>query len=396
MFEILRLDATLLNKISPQLNRDTQSFAPQAEIPATEMGCLEIDLNLIQKNYEVMRSLAPYSEISAVLKADGYGFGAAPVGQTLKDKGCKTFFVAHLDEAIALRQTLKTVKIYVLTGVLPGTEDALYDHNLTPVLNHKGMLELWSKKAIARQEKLPVAIHVDTGMHRLGFEVKEIVNLADQPDVFNNFEVELLMSHLACSQISGHEMNEIQLQAFQKILPLFPNAKKSLSDAGGLFLDSDYHFDIIRPGLGFFGMHPRSLQGPNPFHNVLTLWGKVIQVRDVDQGETVGYGATHQLKKRSRLATLGIGFADGLPRALSNSGHVYIAGYKAPILGRISMDYTVVDVTDVPEALCYPGSWVQLVNNEQTLDDLAKSINTISRELSIHLGSRLWRVYRSI
>ena len=386
---------TLLNKISLQLIDDAHGFAPQIEIPATEMGCLEIDLNLIQKNYEVMKSCAPHSEISAVLKADGYGFGAAPVGQALKDKGCKTFFVAHLDEAIALRKALKNEKIYVLTGVLPGTEDALYDNKLTPVLNHKGMVELWSKKAKTLQDKLPVAIHVDTGMHRLGFEIREILSLADDFNAFQNLEIELLMSHLSCSQISGHEMNEIQLDVFQKIVPLFPYAKKSLSDAGGLFLDRDYHFDIIRPGLGFFGMHPRSMQGPNPFHNVLTLWGKVIQVRDVAQGETVGYGATYKLKKTSRLATLGIGFADGLPRALSNLGNVYIAGYKAPILGRISMDYTVVDVTGVPEHLCYPGSWVQLVNDHQTLDDLAKSINTISRELSIHLGSRLWRIYKA-
>jgi len=386
---------TLLNEMSPQLIDMGQKFAPQAEIPATEMGCLEIDLNLIRKNYEVMKACAPHSEISAVLKADGYGFGAAPVGQALRDSGCQTFFVAHLDEAIALRQALKSDKIYVLTGVLPGTEDALCDHNLTPVLNHKGMLELWSKKAKILQKKLPAAIHVDTGMHRLGFEIKEIQELSQMPDAFSDLDIELLMSHLACSQISGHEMNAVQLKSFQEIVPLFKNVKKSLSDTGGLFLDPKYHFDIIRPGLGFFGMHPRSLQGPNPFQNVLTLWGKVIQVRAVSQGETVGYGATYQLQKPSRLATLGLGFADGLSRDLSNLGHVYIAGHKAPILGRISMDYTVVDVTDVPESLCYPGSWVQLVNNEQTLDDLAKSINTISRELSIHLGSRLWRVYKA-
>lgn len=371
-----------------------ERFQPQGEIPATEMGCLEIDLKSIGHNYEVMKSLAPHAEVSAVLKADGYGFGATPVGKFLESQGCHTFFVAHLDEAIALRQALKSAQIYVLTGVLPGTEEALVHHNLTPVLNHKGMWALWDQYAQKCNTPLPCAVHVDTGMHRLGFEIPEILNLMNDPQAFQHLQLELVMSHLACSQIPDHEMNEMQLKAFQQILPYFPKAKKSLADAGGLFLGSNYHFDIIRPGLGFFGMHPRSLQGTNPFENVLTLWGKVIQVRHAPKGETVGYGASRTLDRPSRLATLGIGFADGLSRNLSNRGHVYVGPFQAPILGRISMDYTVVDVTDVPESLCYPGSWVQLVNERQTLDDLAHSINTISRELSIHLGARLWRVYQ--
>ncbi|MEB3702145.1 Alanine racemase [Candidatus Bealeia paramacronuclearis] len=374
----------------PLLNQNF-SLSPKAVIPATEMGCLEINLKTIVKNYQLMKDLAPHAEISAVLKADGYGFGASPVGKALRDAGCKTFFVAHLDEGIALRKTLQNEKIYILTGVLPGTENELIQHNLTPVLNHAGMYELWKTAGHLENRPLQCALHIDTGMHRLGFEMKDIPNAR----CFEGLSLEMVMSHLACSQIPGHPMNAQQLAAFQKVIPHFQRLQKSLSDTGGLFLNPEYHYDIIRPGLGFFGMHPQSLEGPNPFQNVLTLWGKIIQVRSVPKGETVGYGATFKTKRHSRLATLGIGFADGLSRDLSNQGHVFIGDFKAPILGRISMDYSVVDVSDVPESLCYPGSWVQLVNEHQTLDDLALSINTISRELSIHLGSRLYRMYEN-
>lgn len=358
-------------------------------LPASWTGFLEIDTKAIAQNYRVLQSLLSTSLCAAVLKADAYGFGIKEIAPLLEKEGCSTFFVAHLEEGIFLRSLLKNAQIYVLSGILPGTESLFVEHSLTPVLNDLDMVKKWTAKAQQQGEKLSCALHFDTGMHRSGFDQKGTSHLFDFKDLLEALKVDCVMSHLSSSHDLQSPLNEKQRGCFETLRHRFPSAKASLADTGGIYLGAPYHYDIARPGKGLFGLYKAPTLTP-----CLKLFARVLQVRTAPQGESVGYGATHTLSRDSKLATLGIGFADGYDRRLSNKGAAMIQGFKAPVVGRISMDYTVIDVTDVPESLYFTGAWVELVNDLFTLDHLAESIETISRELSTGFGSRLQRVYR--
>jgi len=362
-------------------------------LPDHATGFLEIDTKAIAHNYRTLQSMMPRTTCSAVLKADAYGFGIKAVAPVLMNQGCQSFFVAHLEEGLFLRSLLKESHIYVLSGFLPETEDLFIESSLIPILNDFEMVTSWAKKAQEWDKKLPCALHFDTGMHRSGFDRIDLAKLIESLDLLKALDVHFVMSHLTSSHDPNHPMNAEQKKTFDHLRRHFPNAKASLVDTGGIYLGNSYHYDLARPGKGLFGLFTPPKEAA-PLQTCVKLFARILQIRNAHKGETVGYGATHSLTRESKLATLGIGFADGYNRRLSNNAHVNIEGHEAPVVGRISMDYTVVDVTDIPKPLCFVGGWAELVNETLTLDSLAHSIDIISRELSTGFGSRLHRIYR--
>ncbi|EKE09392.1 MAG: hypothetical protein ACD_16C00189G0017 [uncultured bacterium] len=357
------------------------------------MGFLEINREAIRQNYTTLKSLLPKTTCAAVLKADAYGFGCKEIAALLLNEGCTTFFVAHLEEGLLLRSFIKQGQINVLSGFLPDTEGLFIENALTPVINDMGMLKNWVNKAKETGKKLPCILHIDTGMHRLGFDHTNLIQLYDSLSILKGLTITCVMSHLTSSPDSKSSLNTKQKALFDDFRRHFPQAKASLADTGGIYLGEPYHYDIARPGKGLFGLF-KAPEGSPPLTPCLKLYARILQVHNAPKGESVGYGATHTLTRKSRLATLGIGFADGYDRRLSNKAFACIQEFKAPVVGCISMDYTVIDVTDVPESLCVAGEWVELVNEIFTLDHLADSIQTISRELSTGFGKRLSRVYK--
>ncbi len=361
-------------------------------LPSSITGCLEVDTKAIAQNYRTLQSMLPHSSCAAVLKADAYGFGIKAIAPLLMQQGCQSFFVAHLEEGLFLRNLLKEPFIYVLSGLLPKTEDLFVEHSLIPVLNYFEMVENWVKEAQKRRRKLPCILHFDTGMRRNGFDQRDLFKLFESLSLLEALNVHYLMSHLISSHEPNHPLNRQQKELFDNLRQQFPFAKASLADTGGIYLGSPYHYHLARPGKGLFGLFSPSKEMPS-LSSCVKLLGRILQIRTAHKGESVGYGATYTLTRESKLATLGIGFADGYNRRLSNNAYVNIQGFKAPVVGRISMDYTVVDVTNIPESLCSMGDWAELVNETLTLDKLAHSMGTISRELSTSFGPRLTRIY---
>ncbi len=365
----------------------SQSRNHQTHLPSHCTSVLEINTQAIAQNYRTLCSLLPRSTCAAVVKADAYGFGMEKVASVLHRAGCQHFFVSHLEEALLLRNLLEGVSIYVFSGLLPGTEEVFVQNNLIPILNDFGMVERWSKVAQKYNTKLPCVLHIDTGMRRNGFDSEDVAKLFTSFDILELLDIKMVMSHLVSSHEKDNPLNETQKKEFDAFRNNFPQAKASLADTGGVYLDPTFHYDIARAGKGLFGLYPSPSLVP-----CLKVLARILQIRTAHKGESVGYGATHTLTRDSKLATLGIGFADGYDRRLSQ-GYAEIKGFKTPVVGRISMDYTVIDVTDVPEALCYANGWAELVNERLTLDVLAHQIGTISRELSTGFGPRLKRVY---
>ncbi len=352
----------------------------------------EVHTQAIVQNYKTLQSALPHATCGAVVKADAYGFGVATIAPLLENQGCQHFFVAHLEEGLFLRSVLKDPSIYVFSGLLPHTADLFIEHDLIPILNDFGMVQEWATEARKKGKKLPCGLHFDTGMRRNGFDSHDLAKLFENREILNAFELKLMMSHLVSSQASENPINEQQKHLFDDLRTRLPKTQYSLADTGGIYLGAPYHYDLVRSGKGLFGLYtPPS--GTPPLLPCVKVLGRILQIRHAHKGESVGYSATHTLTRASKLAVLGIGFADGYDRRLSNNAHVMIQGFPCPVVGRISMDYTVVDMTDVPEGLCHVGGWAELVNETLTLDTLAHRIGTISRELSTGLGQKLCRVY---
>jgi alanine racemase len=349
---------------------------------------LTIDVGAVVRNWRTLGGrLAPGASCAAVVKADAYGLGAAAIAPSLADAGCTLFFVAHLDEGVALRQVLPQAVIAVLAGLLPGTAAEFLAHRLTPVLNDLGQVETWRISGAGK----PAMLHVDTGMSRLGLSPTELTILVDEKRRLDGVRLAAIMSHLACAD-EDHPLNRRQLDSFRRAVAVLPKAPASLANSSGIFLGPDYHFDIARPGVALYGGNP--LPGtPNPMEQVVRLQGKILQVREIDMGETVGYGATHLARRPARIATVGVGYADGWLRSLSNRGGAVIAGQKVPLVGRVSMDLITLDVTGIDRALARPGAFVDLLGGERTVDDVAAEAGTISYEILTSLGRRYHRVH---
>lgn len=354
---------------------------------------LEIDLAGIAANWRFLAERVDPAGCAAVVKADGYGLGAAEVSSVLTAAGCRLFFVATIDEGVALRRELPApIEIAVLNGPPPGGAAEFLEHELIPVLNEPGQIAEW-EAAAAWRLNLPAMLHVDTGMARLGLTEREFDTLAGKLFEPGPIEWRALVSHLACSDEPGHPLNEIQRERFARACGRAPRIPASLAASSGIFLGRAFHFDLVRPGAALYGVNPQPGH-PNPMRQIVRLKGKILQVREVDRGQTVGYGAAHVMDAPGRLATVAVGYADGWLRSLSCRGSGRVGGRRVPLLGRVSMDLVVFDVSDADPAFARPGGYVELLNEDYGIDAAAADAGTIGYEILTALGRRFARVYR--
>jgi len=356
---------------------------------------LTVDLDALAENHRRLQARLAHGRAAAVVKADGYGLGAEPVVRRLRRDGVTTYFVAHIDEAFALRAAFPDIEIFVLNGLIGDDIDdlanALAAAQITPVLNDPGQIARWSQAA-ASLGGLPAAIHVDTGMTRLGLTSGEFDGLLDDPGLLRPFSSVLLMSHLACADEPDHPLNQRQAELFAAAVTALAPDRASLANSSGIFLGDLFQHDLARPGIALYGGNPTPGK-PNPMLPVVTLAGRILQLREIDAPLSVGYGATHTVTPPAWVATVAIGYADGFTRHLSNAGHGFVAGIKVPLIGRVSMDLLTFDVTGVPQEACRPGRMIEVLNGEQTVDDLAALANTIGYEILTSLGPRYTRIY---
>ncbi|WP_142848699.1 alanine racemase [Telmatospirillum sp. J64-1] len=366
------------------------------DLPAARASALlTIDVGAVAANWRQLRDrLGPGKECAGVVKADAYGLGIAAIAPALAQAGCRHFVVAIIDEGITLRKLLPEAEIIVLGGPWPGCEEDFAEHRLIPVLNSPEQIAAW-RALCARRGPLSAVLHLDTGMARLGLTPAERDAL--RPEDLKNIPLALVMSHLACADEAGNEMNARQLAEFreglarlQKLLgrPL----RASFANSSGIFLGPDYHFDLGRPGVALYGVNPCP-GSANPMAPVVRLQGRIIQVRDVDSPQTVGYGATHRVTRRSRIATVAVGYADGYLRYLGNKGCASIGGFRVPVVGRVSMDLITLDVTDIPSPLAHAGAFADLIGPDHDVDALATEAGTIGYEILTSLGNRYHRRY---
>jgi alanine racemase len=355
---------------------------------------LEIDLGAIVRNWRSLQSKVGRAvQCAAVVKANAYGLGLEPVAKALAAAGCRSFFVASLDEALALRTLLKNAEIGVLNGLDRGGARDFLRARLTPVLNDLGQVETWQQLSLGERGKPPAILHLDTGMNRLGLSSAETAVLASEPARLAGLELRAIMSHLACSEDPKHAKNAEQRRRFLAARRRLPAAPASFANSSGIFLGPDFHFDQVRPGAALYGLNP--LPGnANPMAQVVQLKGRILQVRDVDRGETVGYGARHRMNRGGRIATVAVGYADGWLRASSDRGIARIGGREAPIVGPVSMDLITLDVTTIDPQLAQPDGFVDLIDDTSNVDQVAERARTIGYEILTALGRRYHRIYR--
>lgn len=359
-------------------------------------GVLTIDLDAIVENHRYLHKTSKLRSAAVVLKANAYGLGADQVGPALARIGVRSFFVASLEEGLRLRRCLDEVvpacSIYVLAGPLPGAESLYQEHQLMPVINSLGQLETWRRYNKAREQVLPAALHVDTGMSRMGFPALEVQKLGEYPNFLEGTLPLLIMSHMVAAEEPENPINRQQLAAFKTALGHLPKAPASLANSSGIFLGDDYHFDMVRCGAALFGINPTPGQA-NPMKQVVQLKAKILQIRWIDAPQSVGYGATHKVSRPARIATLSAGYADGLLHSLSNRGKVWAAGREVPVVGRVSMDFLTIDITEIEPESIAPGDYVEIIGPNQDVDALAKDAGTIGYEILTALGDRYHRDY---
>ncbi|KAA5605179.1 alanine racemase [Roseospira marina] len=356
-------------------------------------GILTVDLGALAANWRTLRArLAPGAECGGVIKANGYGLGAVTVAHALCGAGCRTFFVAQLEEGLRVAPTLPAdARVFVLSGPTPGTEPEFVAAGLIPVLNSPEQMEGWAAHARVRERALPAALHVDTGMTRLGLSAKELAALVAAGGPPPAVPLVLVMSHLACADEPGHPLTPRQLETFRAARAALPGVPGSLANSSGIFIGVDAHHDLVRPGVALYGVNPTSGR-PNPMADVIRLQARVLQVRHVDAPATVGYGAGHRAATGTRIATVGVGYADGLPRASSGLIVGYIGETPVPLVGRVSMDLVTFDVSAVPDDRpVRAGDLIDLIGPFNPVDDLAARAGTIGYEILTTLGPRFAR-----
>lgn len=330
---------------------------------------LTVDHAAIVENWRFFKKLAPGAAVSAVVKADSYGLGAVGASRALAQAGARVFFTATSAEALIVRKALgEGPQIFVLNGPAEDDLPRYGEAKLTPILNSIAQIKLWNARG-------PAGLHIDTGMNRLGIGPEE---LTQTMLALKDTSLALVMSHLACASDVKHEKNAVQLKRFIDAAELFPKAPRSLAATAGSLIGTDYHFDLIRPGVGLYGSG--ALEADNPaLSAAATIEAPILQVRDVEPGETFGYGATFTASQKMRTATVALGYADGYLRSLSGRGYAFLGGAKRPILGRVSMDLIILDVTDCAEA--QPGAMAEFLGPNVKLDELAALAQTAPYEI---------------
>ena len=362
--------------------------------PSEHAGAaLTIDLGAVARNYRTLRDRLGGVPCAGVVKGNAYGLGVAEISAVLARQGCDKFFVASLDEAIELRGLLPDAFIAVLNGVMAGSEALFAENNLIPVLNDLAQIERWA--ALSRRlggESLEAIVHIDTGMCRLGLPQEETRRLAAEPERLDGLALILVMSHLVSAEKPDNPLNPAQRATFDALRALLPQAPASLVNSSGVFLGPEYHYQLGRPGVSLYGVNPTPAQ-PNPMAEVINLHSKIIQVRDVDSPQTVGYGASHRVAAPGRIATVPVGYADGYQRTLSNRAFAAICGVRVPVVGRVSMDLITLDVSELRPDQTLPGADVELIGGACPLDEFAAFAGTMEYEIINRLGPRFQRRY---
>jgi alanine racemase len=370
---------------------------------AEACGVLTVDLAAIHANYRMLAARVVPGECAAVVKADAYGCGIEPVTETLVRAGCQTFFVAHLAEARRVRAVAPEAAIYVLNGFSSAAGPGFVETYARPVINSSVELAEWDHFVATTGWSGGAALHVDTGMNRLGLTVEEAAAVATRLQT-GNHGIALLMSHLACADQPDHPLNDRQIRQFREIRSLFRGIASSLANSPGIFLDSSTYCDLVRPGVALYGGAPMPLH-TNPMRPVVELQARILQVRNVQKGDTVGYGAAFTAKRDSRIAVIAAGYADGIQRspavpeaqaAREGAGgrEVIVAGKRCRMVGRVSMDLTAVDVTDLPVVAVRRDAMATLIGDGLSLDEVAAQTGTIAYEVLTNLGRRFHRVWK--
>jgi alanine racemase len=376
-------------------------LSPEANLAAahaTATGILTVDLDAIVANWRKLEKTAVPAECAGVVKANAYGCGAEQVARALSNAGCKTFFVATLDEAKVVRGAVpESATIYALDGFFQNSGEAYAKFNCRPVIGDLNELAEWDVFCRRSGWNGGAAIHIDTGMNRLGMTITEAQGIIPRINA-GDHGITLVMSHLVCAEQLNSTINAKQLTAFREIASLFSGVPAALSNSSGIFLGPQYQFDMVRPGAALYGVNPTP-EADNPMQPVVELKARIVQIRTIERGETVGYGGTWTARRPTRLAIVAAGYADGYFRAASaNDGtrgaEVVVAGKRCPIAGRVSMDLTAVDITDLEKNAARRGHMVTLIGEGITVDELAHHFGTIGYEVLTSLGRRFARIYK--
>jgi alanine racemase len=390
--------------IATQTRLQAPAIAPDAPLVTDNPleseagGVLTIDLGAVFTNYRTLAARVLPTECAAVVKGDGYGLGLENVTSTVARAGCKTFFVAHLSEARRVRAIAPEAVIYVLNGFTPNSGPGFIAAYARPVISSSVELAEWDHFIAGSGWDGGAALHVDTGMNRLGLTVDEVAAVAQRMQS-EKHGFTLLMSHFACADRADNPLNDRQIRQFREIRSLFRGVPSSLANSSGIFLDSAAYCDIVRPGVALYGVNPMPGR-PNPMRPVVELKARVLQVRNVARGTAVGYGSAWTARRPSRIAVIAAGYADGIQRAAfatdAPAGREVLAGGKrCRMVGRISMDLMAVDVTDLPEGLVRRGDFATLIGPGLTIDEAAMQAGTIGYELLTNLGRRFHRVWKT-
>lgn len=363
---------------------------------------LTIDLQALTDNWRDLKARSGRARTGAVVKADAYGLGIEDCGTVLYHAGARDFFVATVSEGVTLRPYAPEARIFVLSGIWPGQESLVFDHDLVPVIASEEQLAFFMS-VLSERGPYPCALQVDTGFNRLGLSMAEAMELAGDVSRPTGFSPVLILSHLHSGDTASADSNRHQLALFHDASRAFEGVEASLSASAGIFLGQDYHFDLTRPGIALYGGEAMNAVA-NPLRPVATAEARIVQIRDAKAGETVSYGGTHQLSRDSRLAVAAVGYADGYLRNLSGSGIAlrgavplgafgFVAGKRVPIVGRVTMDLTIFDVTDIPARDIQAGDYIELFGQNMPLDEVARAAGTIGYELLTGLGLRYERRY---
>jgi alanine racemase len=371
--------------------------ADEAAALASANGVLTVDLDAIIANWRKLEKTAVPAECAGVIKANAYGCGVEPVARALATAGCKSFFVATLEEARAARAALPSAAIYALNGFFQNTGEAYAAIDCRPVIGDINELAEWDVFCRRSGWNGGAAIHIDTGMNRLGLSVTDAQGLIPRINA-GDHGVTLVMSHLASAEQLNNPLNVKQLTAFREIASLFTGVTGSLANSSGIYLGAPFQFDMVRPGAALYGINPTP-EADNPMQPVVELKARIVQIRNVERGETVGYGGTWTARRPTRLAIVSAGYADGYFRAASaNDGtrgaEVIVAGKRCPVAGRISMDMMAIDITDLPPNAARRGHMATLIGEGITVDELAHHFGTIGYEVLTSLGRRYARIYK--
>ena len=356
---------------------------------------LRVDRAALAENYRAIAS-STATEAGAVVKANAYGLGAREVARVLHAAGCRSFFTAFTHEAVELRPVLADAEIFVLMPLVGDEAEALREHRLIPCLFDMEGIMRWTSGAPARGAPVRAALHVDTGIHRLGLDGNALDALLADDTRRSRLDVRLLMSHLACADEPSAPANRRQLERFRAIRDRFPGVRASFANSAGILLDPDYHFDLVRPGIALYGHDPHYAHATPRVRPVATLEARLGQIATVEPGGSVGYGSVATCDVARRIGVVLAGYADGIPRSLYRPGRrfeVFVAGHRAPLFGTVSMDMITVDLTDVPKDAVEVGAWVEIFGPNVGVERVAEQVGTIPNEILTGIGLRVERAY---